>query len=224
MILPLAKLKIGVIKKAGETPHKWIEALFNPNTITIQKSTTIATKARSGTKTKVTQPTSRDASTLSMELFFDTYEKGTNVRDKTKDIEKLLVISSDGGRDDHASPICQIIWGQFSDLFIGTLQSLNIRYNLFFANGWPARATLGCTFKEYTNKKKADKADKTNSADVVKTWTVKKGDTLSSISGEVYANSLLWRHIAEANRIDNPCNLKPGISLAIPTLTAKGKI
>ena len=51
-------------------------------------------------------------------------------------------------------------------------------------------------------------------------YTVKKGDTLWSISCEFYNNDgTKWKKIQEANKdvITSPGNIKPGLTLAIPT-------
>src|SRR5437870_5876817 len=50
------------------------------------------------------------------------------------------------------------------------------------------------------------------------TYTVKAGDTLASISRKFYKTSKRWRDIREANekKIDDPDNLKAGLTLTIP--------
>lgn len=74
--------------------------------------------------------------------------------------------------------------------------------------------------------KTADKAqtpDKPRKAIAVKTagnrsYTVKSGDTLASISRKFYKTSARWKQILSANKdkIDNPENLKVGETLTIP--------
>jgi LysM repeat protein len=74
--------------------------------------------------------------------------------------------------------------------------------------------------------KTADKAqtpDKAKKAIAVKTagnrsYTVKSGDTLASISRKFYKTSAHWKQILSANKdkIDNPENLKIGQTLTIP--------
>ena len=50
------------------------------------------------------------------------------------------------------------------------------------------------------------------------TYTVKEGDTLASISRRFYKTSKRWREIRDANekKIDDPDNLKAGLTLTIP--------
>jgi nucleoid-associated protein YgaU len=50
------------------------------------------------------------------------------------------------------------------------------------------------------------------------TYTVKEGDTLASISRKFYKTSKRWKEIRDANekKIDDPENLKVGVTLTIP--------
>lgn len=70
---------------------------------------------------------------------------------------------------------------------------------------------------------KAQTPDKPKKAIAVKTvgnrsYTVKSGDTLASISRKFYKTSARWKQILSANKdkIDNPENLKIGQTLTIP--------
>jgi nucleoid-associated protein YgaU len=51
-----------------------------------------------------------------------------------------------------------------------------------------------------------------------RTYTVRKGDTLSAIAKREYGDAGSWRRIFEANRdqIDNPDLIHPGQELKIP--------
>ena len=51
-----------------------------------------------------------------------------------------------------------------------------------------------------------------------RTYVVKEGDTLASISRRFYKSSGRWKKIRDANRsvIDDPAKLKPGMTLTIP--------
>jgi LysM repeat protein len=48
-------------------------------------------------------------------------------------------------------------------------------------------------------------------------YTIKKGDTLGSISKKFFGTSTKWRQIAEANNISDPTKIKVGQMLEIPT-------
>ena len=51
-----------------------------------------------------------------------------------------------------------------------------------------------------------------------RTYVVRRGDTLASISRKFYKSSGRWKKIRDANKsvIDNPTKLKPGMTLTIP--------
>ncbi|HKP93288.1 MAG TPA: LysM peptidoglycan-binding domain-containing protein [Chthoniobacterales bacterium] len=60
-------------------------------------------------------------------------------------------------------------------------------------------------------------ADKKTGA-TPKTYVVREGDTLASISRKFYKSTGRWKKIRDANRsvIDDPAKLKPGMTLTIP--------
>jgi nucleoid-associated protein YgaU len=53
---------------------------------------------------------------------------------------------------------------------------------------------------------------------VAKRWVVKHGETLASIAAKGYNDPRKWRPIAEANGMDDPQDLQPGMSLTLPPL------
>jgi hypothetical protein len=214
--MALEKLKILVIEKDKE-----ITALFNPNQITIQKTVNWRNVPTVGSDVTDSQFSHGNPATLTMDLFFDTYETGKDVqKEHTKEIFALTTVEEHG--DIHRPPICKLMWGEW-EIFKGILQSLNQRFTLFLADGTPVRATLGCTFKEWRSREEDARRRSTESVDVAKTHTVKLGDTLSSIAGVEYNDPTLWRPIAEANGIDNPRILAPGQTLAIPPIRSQGR-
>jgi nucleoid-associated protein YgaU len=108
------------------------------------------------------------------------------------------------------------------DDFQWVLTSLTQRFSLFLANGTPVRANLTCSFQQWRSDEEEAKLLNKQSADVAKTHTVRRGDTLSAIAAEQYEDSTLWRPIAEANRLTNPRRLTPGQVLVIPALRERG--
>ena len=65
---------------------------------------------------------------------------------------------------------------------------------------------------------KAKRAEKEKTKTGTHTYTVKDGDTLASISRKFYKTSKRWKEIRDANekKIDDPDNLKTGVTLTIP--------
>jgi nucleoid-associated protein YgaU len=60
----------------------------------------------------------------------------------------------------------------------------------------------------------------TNQADQTKQVTVKRGETLWSISNRELGDPGRWRSIARANGIADPRKLQAGVSLMIPPAEA----
>jgi nucleoid-associated protein YgaU len=217
--MTLTKLKIQV--ETGENEFNDVfEVLFNPNQISIQKATKWELTPTAERDAPTSQFTYGEPATLSMDLFFDTYEARSDVRVHTDRIYHLTTVEQHG--DLHRPPLCRLAWGtfNFSD-FQWVLQSLNQRFTLFLDSGTPVRATLSCTFKQWRSDELEARLLKKQSPDVAKTRTVRRGDTLSSIAATEYKDPTQWRPIAEANRIDNPRKLKPGQVLTIPTLVKR---
>jgi nucleoid-associated protein YgaU len=57
-----------------------------------------------------------------------------------------------------------------------------------------------------------------------RSYTVKKGDTLSKIAGDEYGDATAWKRIFEANRdkIKDPDLIHPGQELTIPAAETRG--
>jgi hypothetical protein len=201
----LEKAKI-INKVTGEE----IKVLFNPNEYIAEKSNTFAEVGFPGLEAPLLQFVKGGAKTLSMELFFDSYEEGEDVREKY--LESLLNLLEINSRT-HAPPVCEFKWGS-SLSFTAILEKASVKYTMFLSDGKPVRATANVTFKEFFTESKV----KRESADHTKTWLVKEGETLSFIAWQVYGDPAKWRPIARTNRIENPRKLKPGIRLVIPKL------
>jgi tetratricopeptide (TPR) repeat protein len=75
----------------------------------------------------------------------------------------------------------------------------------------PAKPRSSPTRREEKEKAEAKKSGS-------HTYTVKEGDTLASISRKFYKTSKRWKEIRDANgkKIDDPDNLKEGVTLRIP--------
>jgi len=218
-----------------------IEALFNPNEITLSRSLQWEEHRRAvlgGEAYTQTQARFRyvAAETFSIELLFDTYESrsGTSWRGAIRDALVPVNPFQRGGATDvrqhtrklallaevnqhlHRPPICELRWGEF-DIFTGVLTSISQHFTLFLEDGTPVRATVTCDFVESVPTGLA-RARELNSADVDKTRQVRRGDTLQSLAAQEYSDPRLWRHIATANGIVNPRDLRPGTMLTIPKL------
>jgi len=188
------------------------KALFNPTDYTVAKANQIAEAAVPGLEAPILQYVHGNTRTLDMELYFDTYEEGTDVRSATDKVYNLLLIDP----STHAPPICDIAWGEFK--FHGVVDHVSGKFTLFLPNGRPVRATLSVTFKEFIDVDSLVRVQPTQSADHRKTRVVNSGDRIDNIASEEYGDPGQWRPIAEANDMDDPSQLEPGHVLIIPAL------
>jgi hypothetical protein len=200
--------------------------MFNPNELTVEKTNQYAEVNIPGLPSSVFQFVKGGARTLTMDLFFDTYEEKVDVRVFTDritgwDSGSLFKASPfkglmDVDSDLHAPPICLFIWGSF--VFQCVIERVAKKFTMFLPEGVPVRATLNVTLKECTDIETQLKETYFQSADITKLWRVKQGDTLWFIAAKEYGNPALWRRIADKNRICNPRLLEPGRELIIPPL------
>ena len=213
--MALEKLKIRVEERPGMFDSKGFHVLFNPAELKLDKNARWPKMATAGRDSARATFTYGEPYSLTLELFFDTYEMGEDVRGYTGDIVQLVTVRGDLQRP----PRCMLSWGEnvFGDSQ-WALQSLNQRYTLFLPDGTPVRATLGCSFLEWRSAKEEARAVKRSSPEVAKTRVLKRGETLSSIAAEEYNDPGLWRAIADLNRIHNPRRIAPGQVLAIPPI------
>lgn len=203
------------LEKATITPDGGaaIPVLFNPGEYHLGKSNQIAEVDTPGLAAPILQYVNGKSRTLTMELFFDTFEAQGDVRNYTNKIYGLLEIK----KETHVPPLCTFRWGGFS--FKGVIETVDGRFTLFLADGTPARATLSVSFKEAVDINKAVRKTATESVDRRKTWIVKRGETLNTIAAAEYGDPGQWRPIARANGITDPLSLRPGQRLILPALT-----
>ena len=207
-----------------DKPYVIVPCLFNPKELNIEKSNKFAEVNIPGLSSPIFQFVRGNARSVTLELFFDTYELGEDVRSYTDQITgwddgSMLSNLPDKGLMDidsdlHAPPVCLFIWGDFT--FQCIIERVTKRYTMFLPEGIPVRATLNVTLKEYREVDIQVTEIDAQSADLTKRWVVTQGDSLWSIASREYGKPGDWRLIAEENNIDNPRNLNPGQELVIP--------
>jgi hypothetical protein len=209
----LEKAKIQQLAPKGGS----FDVLFNPKEYRLSKSNQFSEVAIPGLSAPILQFGRGNAQTLTMQLFFDTYDpsspaasKDEDVRNHTKKVTNLMKINSDL----HAPPVCQFSWGNL--IFVGVLQQADVRCTLFLSTGIPVRATVDVTFKQFFDGQQ--ETGLLQSANFAKQHIVKPGETLSHIAAEFYDDPTKWRPIAEANNLDNPLMIGVGQILTIPAI------
>jgi len=130
-----------------DNPALVVPCLFNPKELSVEKSNQFAEVAIPGLSSPIYQFVRGNARSVTMDLFFDTYEEGIDVRAHTDKITgwdagsmfSRLPGSAKGLMDIdselHAPPVCLFIWGAF--IFQCLIERVSKRFTLFLPEGIP---------------------------------------------------------------------------------------
>jgi len=227
----LKKAKFVVEQSGGRTED--VDVQFNPNTLTFDKKPKLADIPIPGLDAPLKQFIRGQTETLSVELFFDTTESGMgagarSVTTLTDAFYGLVKIDP----KTHAPPICSFLWGrafpgdnlptwygnQRRTEFKGVVTDVKQDFQLFSPEGTPLRAVLTVSIDEYRPLHKQIDEVNPQSPDHTRVHVLERDQTLALVSHLHLDNAAEWRHIAEANGIDDPRRLEPGLTLSIPPI------
>ena len=217
-ITPVTSALVGLVKaflivEKPLVPVPLIPVCFNPTQYRIEKANTFAEIPIPGLESPPIQFIRGNTERLSLDLLVDTSDTLFDVRLRyTDQLRGLLDVQSEL----HAPAIVRFIWDR--QIFRGVIESLSITYVMFSPEGIPLRAQLALALKEYRPVEEQVKDMKTSSPDVDKAYTVRRGDTLSSIAAAAYGDPSKWREVAKANAITDPRRVEPGRVLRVPRL------
>lgn len=214
--------------------------MYNPQELKIEQGNNFAEVGIPGLNAPPLQYVRGKSRTLTMELFFDSYEGNEDVRLHTGPIVRLL----DRQPQTQAPPVLLFSFGrmQFRCVLIDAAQ----RYTMFARDGTPVRSTMSVRLQEYVDvqvqvrqgvffgsptvsaaagaalagTRQARNSVLTGAATVHVTV---RGDTLSGIAAAYLGDPAQWRRIAGANQIDDPLTVPPGVPLVIPSMGPVGR-
>lgn len=218
--------KATIINK--DKPAMRVECMFNPKEYTITKQNKWTEAGNSGSNMPQLEFTNGQPATLKMQLFFDTYAQGKDVRSYTNKLWEMMMVDPDlpqtiqGSKNDktqkYRPPVVLFQWGETVS-FEAVITNITQKFLLFLDKGTPVRATLDVTFQQASDPNKLPMQNPTSGgAGGERVWTVTAGDTLIGIAYRVYGDSNKWRRIAEANRLTQVRRLAPGTVLVIPNV------
>jgi hypothetical protein len=197
--------------KVGDT----IPVLFNPTEYSLEKSNEFANINIPGLESPLIQFVRGGQESLSMDLFFNTYEEKTDVRKYTNRIMNLMQIDEKL----HAPPVLKFVWASLD--FLCVLAKVSKKFTMFLSDGTPVRATLSVTFNQYRMQSKPGEFQPEIPPEPeVKTiiHIIKKGDTFWEMSRTYYGDPTKWRIITDYNGIKNPKHGRVGQEIVIPPL------
>jgi LysM repeat protein len=203
----LAKVRI-----TNEQTGEAFDVSFNPEEYSLNKDNNFASQAIPGLSSPLLQFVHGNVRTLEMELFFDTTQERTDVRDQTSRIVNLLNINPDL----HAPPVLLVAWASLQLRCV--LTRANQKFTRFLEDGRPVRARITCSFSEFIDEEHEAKEVNRQTSDFTKVHIVTAGETLSGLAAQYYSDPTMWRPLAMANDIDDPLSLFPGQPLNVPSL------
>jgi nucleoid-associated protein YgaU len=217
----LVEAQGSALQFGGAASGDTLVAMFNPNKLTVSRSVQWQNQQAAKRDNPEMQFTGAEPATLSVDLLFDTYDtpEPETAKQSVKAIytDKLLHLTTvEQHGDKHRPPVCRLQWGDQGIIFQGVLQQLGVQFTMFTAAGVPVRATARCTFKQWIANSADLQKQNLMSSDVAKVWVVKRGQSLATIASAEYGDPRAWRIIADANAIDNPLGLVPGMRLLLP--------
>jgi hypothetical protein len=225
----LAKAQIHRLNPDGTPTGLSLTVQFNPTEYTLTKAAQLAEIPIPGLDSPIIQFVRGQSETLSFDLFFDSTDKGVgsdavSVTTQTDPFYDLVKI--DG--DQHAPPIVLFAWGgdafpghrrpdsQQRHGFKGIVENVRQRYTFFSSLGLPLRATVSLTLREYKTLDQQVAELNLRSPDHSKAYITSAGETITRIAERTSGDPRDWRAIADANRIEDPLGLSPGMRLTVP--------
>lgn len=217
----LEKAKIMRIKQNDQVARlDAIEVMFNPKELTFARKINWSAGAAPKKDIPDYDFGGGEGDTLQMQLFFDTYAAGKDVRKEHTD--KLLELTRvdrdllDRENSQGRPPAVRFQWGMNVG-FTAVITSFNQRFTLFLPNGTPVRAVVDVTFTQVADTKLFPMQNPTSGGEGgERVWTVREGDTLGWIAHREYDDATEWRRVADANRLIEVRRLTPGMRLMIP--------
>ncbi len=218
--MPNTKGNLAPATIENESTGDKVYCMFNPHEYTLSKQNQWEKKENKGKNIPKIKFKQGGAETLKLQLFFDTYVDGTDVREHTKGLWKMMMVAEDqrNQRNNKSEPPhVAFHWGKF--YFEAIITSISQKFTLFDKDGVPLRTTVDVTFLQISDEKNHHGQNPTSGGGPpVKTHIVKAGERLDWISARAYGDSAYWRLIADANGLRHPLHLCDGQQLVIPSL------
>ena len=208
-----ADAHLEIIRPLLPEDQRIVPLRFNPTEYQLAKANTFAEVPIPGLESPLLQYVRGGSETLSLDALVDTSHNLEDVRKRY--VNRLRGLMTPDSKE-HAPPLIRFVWG--GPVLTGVLESLNVTYLLFAPGGVPLRARLAMSLKEYRTAQDQVNDPPRSSPTVHKSYVVRRGDTLASISASVYRSPGFWRELALANAIDDPRRLDPGRILTVPPL------
>lgn len=204
----------------NQDTNETVRCMFNPHEYTLAKQNQWQrgeTKGKNVPRLKFSQGGSQ---TLKLQLFFDTYAEGTDVREHTEPLWRMMMVNTDrtNPRSNKSEPpAVSFQWGGLN--FGAVITTMSQKFTLFLKDGTPVRTTVDITLEQLGDEEDFARQNPTSGGgEAPKTRVVQAGERIDLIAYQEYEDASRWRLIAEANHLAHPLRLRPGTKLVIPPL------
>jgi len=225
-LFKLEKLKINAYSSVARSTAELVgtfEAMFNPESFKRSYEIMYGRGQGIGSTDQSAVYSQNRPSDLNLNLVLD----GTGVHDMgiaqlggTKTVQErvdhFLELTFKMNGEHHGPNYLRVEWGALN--FSCRLGNVDVNYTSFDRDGKALRAELDVTFISDTEVEKRLREENRSSPDLTHTRLVCSGDTLPLLSKEMYGSSQYYLYIANANRLDDFRNLKPGQAIFFPPL------
>lgn len=195
-----------------------VEFMFNPFEYTISKSNSWESRNVVGKNMPLVTFTQGGAQTISLTLYFDVSTGRNDVRQKTQNLWKMMMIDSstiDATTGKGEPPKVAFEWGGL--YFKSIITQLSEAFLLFNTDGVPMRSKVSISLQQVMDEESItpQTTGTTGAGNQQQSVTQTEGqrmDNIASDSGKPPSN---YRDIASNNNIDNPNSVPNGKKLKV---------
>lgn len=201
----------------NESTQERVNFMFNPNEYTLTKNNTWERKESKGKNVPSIEFKQGGSQTLKLQLLFDTYAEGTDVRDYTDLIWKMMAVdetkkNSKTGKS--SPPHVTFEWGKL--YFTAVITTISQKFTLFLPNGTPVRTTVDITLEQHIDEGDYKPQPVNSEAIDTDAVTTDSSDRADTLAAEQTGDASNYRGMCEANGIDNPKKIPAGTSMSVP--------
>jgi hypothetical protein len=196
---------------------------FNPAELVISKSNNWTGPPKKGKNAPNLEFQEGQSGTFSFTAVFDTTHDGSDVTTQTNMLLTFMrtdpeLKGSDRNSNKARPPWVKFSWGSVHS-FRAVVERATITFTYFSQTGTALRAKVDVGLKQYGDEEDRPRQNPTSGTrNPERAHHVRAGETLDRIAAVHYADPSRWRLLAEANGIDDPFSVPPGMDLLVPEL------
>ncbi len=206
-----------------DNPANSVPFQFNPETLSYTQRTEWRKRPnQSATDAPVKQYGGPKGTNLKLTMLLDNTMVGS-----PPVLERIGLLSRWLSRGDaEQPPLLRFLWGKLRiggrPDFVCHLESLDVDFSLFSADGLPMRAKCTVNLNAAAPEVKGQNPT-SGGREPLRSETLHEGDSLALLSHRTYGSTKQWRAIADHNQIDNPFRRANGSDIVLPAKRVDGR-